>query len=231
MKGPVGKVAGKGADAQREASYTRIMSELGSETANPERIKNLATEIGKVDKEAFPNVTRAYLESKLNTSLKDLQGRRNPAAGANFRNAIEGTPKDKAMIEETAKTQGQDPKKVYSGFRNLLDVLDATGRVPGMGSQTQSRMENAAMARKNPVSGAVETVSTTPTHRIAKWMDDMMYKGTYAKLADVFTSPESVKEMQKLSKLPPTSIEAQRLVSLMLTSAAQGAKDDDNDKK
>lgn len=234
FKGPMGKLAGKGVDAQREAPYARMISEMQSDTATPKRIAEIADQFKKVDKEAFPNMTRAYLEERLNTSLKDLQGRRNPAAGANFRNAVEGTPKDKAnlktMIEKTAETQGQNPKQVYAGFRTLLDVLDATGRVPGMGSQTQSRMENAAMARQNPVSGAVEAVSTTPTHRIAKWMDDLVYKKTYSKLAEVFTSPESVKEMKKLAELKPTSPEAQQIVATMLTSLGQSANADDGKK-
>ncbi len=234
FKGPIGKLAGKGADAQMEASYPRMISELNGKTANPARIAEIADKLKTVDKEAFPNMTRVYLEEQINTAMKDLQGRRNPSAGANFRNAIEGTPRDRenlqTMIEKTAEAQGQNPKKVYAGFRNLLDVLDATGRVPGMGSQTQSRMENAAMARSNPVSGAIEAVSSTPTKRISKWLDDMMYKKTYSKLADVFTSQESVKEMQKLANLKPTSTEARGIVATMLTSAAQGANNDQSQK-
>lgn len=234
FKGPIGKLAGKGADAQREASYARMISEMQGKTATPKRIAEIADRFKDVDKEAFPNMTRAYLEDQLNTSLTDLQGRRNPSAGANFRNAIAGTPKDRenlrVMIEKTAEAQGQNSKKVYQGFQNLLDVLDATGRVPGMGSQTQSRMENAAMARSNPVSGAVEAVSTRPTHRIAKWLDDVMYKKTYGKLAEVFTSPDSIKEMKKLAEMKPNSPEAQQLVSVMLTSAASGSYKDKGDK-
>lgn len=244
MKGPIGNVAGKGADAQREAVYTRVMNEISGATATPKRIGLLADELTKVDKTAFPNVARAYLEGSLNASLKDLQGRKNPMAGANFRNAVEGTPQEKAnlqaIIEKTAEAQGQNPKDVYKGFRNLLDVLDATGRVPGMGSQTQSRMENAAAARANPVSGAIEAVSTTPTKRLGKFIDDMVYRGTYAKLADVFTAPDSVKQMQQLANMPSTSTRARELVMKMLettkttgkTSAVESAeKNKDNEEK
>jgi hypothetical protein len=236
MKGPVGNVAGKGADAQREATYTRVMNELNSETATPARISKLADELKETDKKAFPNVARAYLEGELNKSLKDLQGRRNPMAGANFRNLVEGTPQQaknlRAIIQKTAEAQGQDGAKVYTGFGKLLDVLDATGRIPGMGSQTQSRMENAATARANTASGAIEAISTSPTKRIGKWIDDMVYRGTYSKLAEVFTSPDSIKQMQKLANLKPTSTEARNIVSTMLTSAAQSTNSNkDDDKK
>ena len=231
MKGPVGNVAGKGADAQREATYSRVMNEISSPTATPERIGKLADELKSVDKTAFPNVVRAYLESELSSSMKDLQGRKNPMAGANFRNAIEGTPQEKknirAMIQKVAEAQGQDPVKVYQGFGKLLDVLDATGRVPGIGSQTQSRMENAASARSNPFTGAVDAVSTHPLTGIGKWLSDMYYKKTYGKLADVFTSPESVKKMKVLADLKTDSPYAKHLVSIMLTSGANSA---DNDK-
>lgn len=233
FKGPIGKLAGKGVDSKMEASYSRMISELNSKTATPERIAEIADRFKDVDKTVFPNMTRAYLEDQLNANMKRLQGRSNPASGANFSNAIEGTPNEKAnlkaMIEKTAEAQGQDSKKVYAGFRNLLDVLDATGRIPGMGSQTQSRMENAAMARNNPVSGAIEAVSMTPTHRIGKWIDDLMYKKTYAKLADVFTAPDSVKKMQELANLKPTSTKARNIVSTMLTSADQAAQDHKKD--
>jgi hypothetical protein len=231
LKGPIGKLAGKGADAQKEATYSRAMSEMQSDTANPKRIKTIADEFNKVDKTAFPNLTRAYLENKLNTSLKDLQGRRNPGAGANFRNALAGTPQDaanlRAMIEKSAEAQGQDPQKSYQGFRKLLDVLDATGRVPGMGSQTQSRMENAATARESLVAGALETKFSSPGGQIAKFLRNKAYGGTYKKLADVFTDPDSVRKMQELVNLKPTSLQAQRLVLSLLTSPAQRAGQDD----
>lgn len=232
LKGPIGKLAGKGADAQKEATYSRAMSEMQSDTARPDRIRTIADEFKKVDKEAFPNLVRSYLENKLNTSLKDLQGRRNPAAGANFRNAIAGTPQDaanlRAMIEKTAETQGQNPEKTYQGFRKLLDVLDATGRVPGMGSQTQSRMEQAAMARTSPLATGLETKFAAPTSQIAKMIREWTYKGTYKKLADVFTDPDSVRKMQQLVNLKPTSIEAQKAVlGLLMSAPKQNAQDND----
>ena len=225
MKGPVGNVAGKGADAQREATYSRVMNEISSPTATPERIGKLADELKAVDKTAFPNVVRAYLESEFSTAFKDLQTGPNVKSGVNFRNAIEGTPQEKknirAMIQKVAEAQGQDPAKVYQGFGKLLDVLDSTGRVPGMGSQTYSRMEGAKEARTNPVSSALETVSTKPFHFISKTLEDWFFKKTYNKLADVFTAPDSVQQMKKLANVDPKSPYARHLVEVMLLSTAR----------
>ena len=230
LKGVIGKVADKGADATKAANYDRVMGVLSDNKPGSHiRIRVLADELKAVDKTAFPNIVRAHLEEAFNRASSKLQGRENSNIGSKLVKILEGTPQDKLntkmMISKVANTQGQNPTKVYQGFRNLLDVLDATGRVPGMGSQTQTRQEMAKLAHESLAADALEAASFHPLHSAANRLRDIYYRGAYNKLADVFTSPNSIKEMRKLAELKPQSIEAQRMVAGMLENAAQDKKD------
>jgi len=205
LKSPVGRVAGHGADAQKESIASRAMSELSGRNATPERISYLADQLGSVDKQAFPNLVRSYLEEQLNKSFKTQRGGALPAGGYSFRDALEGSPQAKTnlrtMIQKTAEQQGQDPTAAYEGFGRFLDVLDATGRlgrIPG----SSSAKETAKEAGKVIADVAVDA-KTAGAKTILTSIRNMARKKAYEKLANVFTSPYALREMADLSKLPP----------------------------
>jgi hypothetical protein len=144
----VGKVAGKGFDPQTFPTYSRVMGVLSDpQLARPETIKQVYTALNAADKTAFPGIARVHLENVFDTAAKDLQSGANRMGGANFRNAIMGTAQQKenfrATLQGVAKAQGLPENELYNGFMRTMDVLDRTGRIPGIGSQTAGRLQTA----------------------------------------------------------------------------------------
>src|ERR1700752_4070013 len=98
MKGPVGRIAGKGADAQKEAVIGRVKAELEGSIATPDRIRTVFAELGKVDPTAAPNIVRAWMESKWNKAQKETVGTNNRLSGAKFVEGIASTPAERTNI-------------------------------------------------------------------------------------------------------------------------------------
>ena len=223
-QGPVGKVAGIGFEPDKAATVSRVLSELGSDVATPFRIRSLANELKAQDPAAFPNIARAYLEQEFGKAFSDVQSGPNRMSGANFRKAIYGNEAQRenlrTIISEVAKAQGQNPSDTWAGFQKMLDVFEATGRMPGTGSQTDLRGEMGRMSRQSKAAGALDVVSATPTASVANWWRDVLSRGAYRELAEVFTAPDSIAQMRKLLKLRTDSPAAQQLVSSMIGAAS-----------
>lgn len=222
LKGPIGKIAGRGANDQTEAVTSRAMGELSGKNATPQRIGFIADQLGKSDKTAFPNLVRSYLEDKLNSSLKSQRGQTLTTTGTTLRDSLEGTPREaanvRAMIQKTAEAQGQDPTAVYQGFGRFLDVLDATGKL-AMPKTTQptSTAEQAATIGLDAAPAALIHGPAGVTAAIVSALRDMSRRGTYRKLATVMTSPTAVDDMRHLASLAPDDPSVLKTVASILT--------------
>lgn len=232
-QGPVGKVAGVGYEPDKAATVSRVLSEFGGEEATPQRLRVLAAELRKQDPQAFPNVAREYLEREFTKAFTDTQSGPNRMAGANFRKAIYGSEKQrenlKTIIMETAKAQGQNPSEVWQGFQKMLDVFEATGRTPGTGSQTDLRGEMGRMSRQSAIGGALDTVSATPTRAVSNWWRDVLSRGAYRELAEVFTAPDAIAQMRKIAKLRSGSSAATQAVAAVIGSTGRNSPENQQD--
>lgn len=226
MKGPVGRVAGKGADAQKEVAINRVYQELEGKTAHPDRIRLLADRITKVDPKAFPNVVRTWLESKFDKSSEVKIGQNDRLVGAKFAQAIASTPKERAnistMIEKVAEAQGGTKKQARQaarGFGEMLDVLEATGRIPKLG--TRGLDESSVLDKMSPAA-AIHHRSYGAAKGLMDAVKEVLNKKAYAELARVFTDADSIEKMQKLaglSKLRKT--EREQLVKDILVRSVE----------
>lgn len=230
--GPIGKMAGKGADAAITPTKSMVLNNLigDPDLVRPETIKQVVKELGKVDPEAVPKLLRLYFENALDSASKVTQAGENRMAGANFIKGVYGTPQQRAniktMIKEIATQQGRNPEKAWRGFENTLTTLSNTGKVPGVGSPTAQRMETNQATRSNILAAGGETISTTPLKQIGNKLRDMSSRTAYKKLAEVFTDEDSVKKMVQMAKVDPFSPEAQILVSNLLQMNRELGSDD-----
>lgn len=230
LKSPVGKIAGKGVDAQKESVASRAMSELSGKNATPERIGYLADQLGTVDKQAFPNLVRSYLEDRFNKSFKTQRNGATPSNGYSFRDALEASPQDKAnlrtMIQKTAEAQGEDPTATYEGFGRFLDVLDATGRL-GAIKPGSERVANAETAGRTAVDFLIDA-KTAGAKTLMSKVRDVYRRGAYTKLAKTFTSPYSLREMQDLAHYKPGDPKIAQTVLSILRNGAETQPAQDN---
>jgi hypothetical protein len=148
-------------------------------------------------------------------ATKDVQAGASLSAGANFRKAVFGTKNQKQIMREA---MGPDR---YATFERLMDVLEATGRVP----RSQSMTEPAQQAAKAEMAEASPIVSKLRGFGVAglrDWWVDAKVGDWRTTLAKAITSPDGVLELEKLRKLKgmdPSSKAAMSIVTTALTKA------------
>lgn len=202
-------------------------------TARPESIRETLGKLATTDATLPRDITRTHLENAFDTAAKDIQTGPNRMIGANFRNSIMGTPQQranmKAMFQATAEAQGLPKDDLWNGFNRTMDVLERTGRIPGVGSPTASRgISNAEAASGGILNNTIGNLNPTGGGigaRVGAWWRDTVQRKNYSKLAEVFTSPDSIAEMRKLAKLDPYSPKAQAIVANILGIARESQKE------
>jgi hypothetical protein len=220
--GPVGVVAGRrGVDPGVPSDVPRVTSAISdANVARPETIRQLYTQLNKQDRQAFPGIVQTHVENKLNEALGDIRSGANPTAGAKFRQAVAGTPQDAAnfneMMRGVAISRGQNPDQVVAGANKLLDVLERTGRTPGVGSPTQPRLQVDAELRKTKTGDAMEIVSGRPLGWASNRINDWVMRGRYEELGRVLTAPDSVQQLARMAKLKPEGVTAQYMAAQLL---------------
>jgi len=219
--GPVGRVAGRqGVDPSLPESLSPLSSISNQQIARPESIKELYTQLNKQDPKAFQGMARTYLENAFDTASKRVQGGENRMAGANFANAVFGTPQQEAnlieIVKGVAEAQGKSPAQVSKGVQNLFEVLRLTGKVPGIGSQTAPRLSGDAMAGNSVLGNVLEIPSGRPLGPFANKIREWTARGSYKALADAFTSPDGIDKLAKLAKYNPTTTTGQYYAAAML---------------
>jgi hypothetical protein len=220
--GPVGVVAGRtGFDPAAPSQVPRVTGAVAdANVARPETIRQLYTQLNKQDRQAFPGIVQTHVENKLNEALGDIRSGANPTAGAKFRQAVAGTPQDAAnfneMMRGVAISRGQNPDQVVAGANKLLDVLERTGRTPGVGSPTQPRLQVDAELRKTKTGDAMEIVSGRPLGWASNRINDWVMRGRYEELGRVLTAPDSVQQLARMAKLKPEGVTAQYMAAQLL---------------
>ena len=150
-------------------------------------------------------------------ATRDVQAGANLKAGANFRKAVYGTKAQKKIMKEA-----MGPER-FQLFEKLMDVLEATGRVP----TSQSMTEPAQQAAKREAIEAAPVMAragegTLPgVGALRSWWVDAKLGKWRTKLAKAITSPDSIKELEKLNRLKdsPNSRAAFSIVTTALSKA------------
>ena len=161
-------------------------------------------------------LTRQYLRDIWEgAATADVQAGANIKAGANFRKKVFGTKRQKEIMREALGPED------FNTFQNLMDVLEATGRVPHGQSITQSAQEYAK-AEAREASPVVSAVGDASKLKLGQWWTDMKAGEWRTTLAKAITSPDSITELEKLKKLKglaPSNQQALDIVSTALIKA------------
>lgn len=221
LAGDIGRLAGRGYDPKAFPPTARMETVLGdANVARPTTVRDLADRLNAVDKNAFPGIVQTHIENKLNAALEKNFPGPNPAAGAKFSKAIVGTPQDQAnfneMMRGVAQARGVDPEELVRGANNLLQVLERTGRTPGIGSPTQPRQEIAKELGKTKIGDIAMVASASPTKpAVARW-NDRVLNARNEQIARALTDENSVQMLLKLAKTKPNGITASYYAAALL---------------
>lgn len=221
--GPVGRLA-----APQGAPDTRLkgMSDefLDPALARPEGIKQLASQIGAINPGAVPQLVGARIRNVFDKATQDLQSGPNPWGGAKFVTELMGNPQARANLQATIETL-PDGGKVWKGWQNFAEVMQATGKRLPRGSDTQVNLGIEKELRNS--SGLLTDVAnadlTKPLGILGGKLNDYVYNANSRTLAEIFTNPRAVEKMRELAEAAPQSRRAETLTGelLALTQAEQ----------
>jgi len=154
-------------------------------------------------------------------SIKPTQGGNDFGKGANFKKMIFGSKRQQEVME--AAMGG----KRYKMFKDLMDVLEATGKVPKGQSMTEpaqqaARQEALDVAPIATYAKEFDVTKPASWFNLDNWWINAKTKDWQAQIAKVITSPQSVKELEKLRKLKSLSPNQQNAINVVSTAIIRG---------
>ena len=127
------------------------------------------------------------------------------------------------MFNSVELANGMPKDSLFNGAQRLLDVLDRVGTIPGRGSPTAPRQLLDTALRSN-TEGVINVARGSFVGQLLRKLDNFLTAGSYRKLAEIMTSPDSIGQMRRLAKLKPTSTTA-RLTVVNLLGLAREAQE------
>lgn len=162
------------------------------------------------DPEAWRAILRAFLWGKFTKASQTNVEGEVINRGAKFAKEVFGSPE-----KQRAMRAAMEPEQ-FAAFSDLMRVLEATGRVQRAGSRTEfNRLVSGELQDEAaPVTAAVRR-GLSPSKLLDMFQETQM-EDYAAKLADVMTSPDSLKKLKALRQLDPRSKRALEIVGTVL---------------
>lgn len=184
--------------------------------SGPQSLAQTRAALQKTDPEAWQAIKRAWLQQqweKAGTQTLESGGQV-VNQGAKFRKLILGDVRRQAMLKAAL-----EPDE-YRALSDLANVLEASGRVKPIGSDTAW---NAEMMRsmRNEATPALAKASRLIRPQdwgkmIEEWATERSMQSNAQQLVDIVTSPEGLKQLKALRQVSPTSAKAVAIVGQVL---------------
>jgi hypothetical protein len=174
---------------------------FGIANVKPADIRETYTRINKIDKQAFPNLARAYFDQIIDQTLYKTTKTGDPSFGAGFDlyQSLAGTKNlDKnfnAVLSGVAEARGLNKNEVLRGFNKFNEVLKRTA--------TLANVDNP----KAPPDAMVLTKEVAQigafmwTVKFASKFSKRVQEKTSRQLAEIFVNKNSVEELEKLARI------------------------------
>lgn len=204
--------------AQKKLTPAKIKSFVFEPTKNNMNdISKTYNVLNKIDKTAFPNIARSYIENAANNAFVAKSGGESLKSGFDLYKSLAGTPNQKNNFEEVlrgvAKANGSNPKDLIDGFTKFNNVLKNTAKIVNLDDP-----KIAPTARNLPQEVA-QIGSFMWRIKFASRYGEFLKRRTMEDLAKVFTQRNSVDELVKLAKTDPESIDAINIVINLIAAS------------
>jgi hypothetical protein len=211
-QGLTGKIAGK-----TDIQATRALDTLfGPKSSGPIAVAQARREIMGQDAESWNGMLRSYLQQRFEDAGKaTANSATRPMQGAIFRSEMVGNKKQ-AEILKAAMSGDQ-----WKAFNDLMDVLEATGRVKISGSDTAWNGE--ALKQMKAEAGGLMNNVVDPfgsPRRALEWLREVRLGNHAENLATIITSPNAMNRLKYLKQLSPNDQRFIAGVSSLLGSTA-----------
>ena len=163
---------------------------------SPDKVSTTMKALAKQD----PFLPKELLNQYLRSSLEGVQSAATSRAGtvgSRFADTIaKNTTQRKNLEAAFVEVYGTSGKQASQGLNQMLDVLEAQGRRLPAGSATAER----GMLGEESIS-AVSKVAKNPLTGLGNMYQSIFYGRDYQKIAKAITSPDGVKQLEKIAKL------------------------------
>lgn len=213
-------ITGKLAAAEQFPEQAKLLLKAPLTAGTEVEISNAVSSVASRNPEAASQLVRAMLEDTFNGINKDLSsGVGKQFGGARFANTVAGGTQQAANLRAAIEALPNGTEGAKS-FESLLRIFKAQGERSMPGSMTSFNSADLASLGKAGVLGETAMKATSPREWLALGRNigqDMMVKRNAARLAEIFTSPDSVEQMRQIAKIAPDSAKARALYSLLIS--------------
>lgn len=225
-KGVVGVIA-KLEDPKAKDAASKLFN---PSTSGPRQVSIAKNSIGKTDPDAWQAIKRAYLEDMWQKASKESMSNQGLNRGGKFRAMLFGDKKQDVMLRTML-----EPAE-YANLLDLSRVLEASGRVKQVGSDTAWNQELMRIERDQARPGLAKAAAfvrvTNWPKAIEEWSTERSLKNNARQMAHIITSPDAINNLKELRRLPPSSARAAVLTAYVLgigSRAAAAVPDDESD--
>jgi hypothetical protein len=162
----------------------------------PNKITTTVKELAKQD----PTLPKEFLNQYMRASLEKVQSaatRQAGTVGPKFADTIVKNETQLKNLEAAFKEiYGQSGSQAVRGLKNTLEILEAQGRRLAAGSPT---IEKGMLAEESV--SAIAKTTKNPLQGLGNMYQSFFYGRDYEKIARAITSPDGVKQLEKIAKL------------------------------
>ncbi|MGB1214617.1 MAG: hypothetical protein ACPG4X_14730 [Pikeienuella sp.] len=207
-EGIVGKVSKLSESTMKDAARVFFGPSSG-----PRAIAEAKSLMVRQNPEAWQGVKRSYLQDIFEKAQNEtVQGTANVAG--KYRQAIMGNTQQRARLKAAL-----EPNE-WRALKDLTLVLERASTVKQIGSDTAWNQEAMRLARDNARPWFSKIIRNLNPAQALRSFDEWTTERNLAKnadrLADVITSPDAMKLMKEIKRLPPGSIRARILTGHLL---------------
>lgn len=185
---------------------------FGIANVKPGDIRETYTRINKIDKQAWPNLSRAYFDQLIDKTIYKTTEAGRPSFGAGFDlyKALSGTKNSKAnfnaILSGVAEARGLNKNEVLRGFDKFNELLKRTATLANI--DNPKKPPDAMVLTKE----AAQIGAFMWTVKFASKFGKRVQEKTSRQLAEIFVNKNSVEELEKLARIDISKGEALKSV-------------------
>lgn len=208
-QGPIGVLA----NIKNPRYATRAAQVLSDRNITPEAIKTTRESIEGAQPGAWDGLVRQYIATTWNKALKETQGADVVNPAGKFRQALIGTPRDKARM------QAMMPPAAVQSFDDLMTASEALARTPIAGSNTMRDTEI-----KDQLKGTAAVVFkwlTSPRQSVRESAEQKALERATVAITEGILDPAKRSQLRQVVKMAPSTRQAILISTILGTQATK----------
>jgi hypothetical protein len=214
-RAPTGQLA----EADTFGKQSKILFDTNPLPGSEKQVGQAVASVVKTDPVAAQNLVNMKIRQSFDEATQNLASGPAQFGGPKFVAGLTGNGQQRKNLEAAVRAL-PNGDVVWQGMNRMFNVLEAQGRRQPTGSQTEFNK----LLNKDMSSGGVGDIAALMASP-GKWWgaaQDAYQQFKYGKntelFANLFTSPEAVRELRKIAQLSPGSSKTQAVISNLIIS-------------